>query len=130
MERIEFTRYRKRLKKTQRQIAQLLGTSVKAVHSYEQGWRSIPPHVERQLLFLISSFREKKHPRQHCWALKQCPEKQKKACPAWEFQNGYLCWFITGTLCNGNAQTNWQEKMTICRKCSVFNAAIASPDKL
>jgi DNA-binding XRE family transcriptional regulator len=45
----EFKSYRSKLSKTQKQMAQLLGTSLKAVHSYEQGWRSVPPAVERQI---------------------------------------------------------------------------------
>ena len=32
----EFKKFRKKLEKTQRQTAQLLGVSIKAVHSYEQ----------------------------------------------------------------------------------------------
>ena len=50
----EFSYFRKKMSKTQKQMAQLLGTSLKAVHSYEQGWRQIPTHVERQLFFLLS----------------------------------------------------------------------------
>ena len=49
----QFSALRKRLEKTQKQMAQLLGVSIKAIHSYEQGWRSIPMHVERQLYFLL-----------------------------------------------------------------------------
>lgn len=45
----KFLLARKKLGKTQKQLAELLGTSLKAVHSYEQGWRSVPAHVERQL---------------------------------------------------------------------------------
>ena len=41
----EFLRARKILGKTQKQLAELLGTSIKAVHSYEQGWRTVPAHV-------------------------------------------------------------------------------------
>ncbi|MGB5991268.1 MAG: helix-turn-helix transcriptional regulator, partial [Desulfobacterales bacterium] len=33
----EFKKWREKLNKTQKEIAQLLGVSVKAVHSYEQG---------------------------------------------------------------------------------------------
>ena len=53
----EFSRFRKRLNKTQKQMAQLLGVSIKAVHSYEQGWRSVPAHAERQMFLLISRMR-------------------------------------------------------------------------
>jgi DNA-binding XRE family transcriptional regulator len=49
MNRNEFKKYRKRLNKTQKQMAELLGTSLKAIHSYEQGWRTVPVHVERQV---------------------------------------------------------------------------------
>ena len=54
MDAFEFKSFREKLKKTQRQMAQLLGVSLKAVHSYEQGWRSIPAYVERQVYFLAS----------------------------------------------------------------------------
>ena len=43
----EFLRARKILEKTQKELAELLGSSIKAVHSYEQGWRTVPAHVER-----------------------------------------------------------------------------------
>jgi len=36
-------------------MAQLLGTSLKAIQSFEQGWRNIPVHIERQMLFLLAS---------------------------------------------------------------------------
>ena len=35
-------------------MAQILGSSLKAVQSFEQGWRKIPVHVERQMLFLLA----------------------------------------------------------------------------
>ena len=38
----EFVLIRKKLNKTQRELAELLGVSIKAVHSYEQGWRTVP----------------------------------------------------------------------------------------
>jgi transcriptional regulator with XRE-family HTH domain len=55
----EFKQLRHKLKKTQKQVAQLLGTSLKAVHSYEQGWRPVPAYVERQMFFLISALKGK-----------------------------------------------------------------------
>jgi len=59
MKKDEFVHIRKELGKTQKQMAELLGTSLKAVHSYEQGWRRIPIHAERQMLFLFAQKREK-----------------------------------------------------------------------
>ena len=124
MESEEFFRFRKKLDKTQKQIAELLGTSIKAIHSYEQGWRRIPGHVERQLLFLISSKNGSARGLKPCWVIKKCPRESKNKCPAWEFRIGKLCWFINGTICEGAAQKNWHEKMKICRACDVFFALI------
>ena len=56
MESEEFVHARKQLRKTQKEMASLLGTSVKAVRSYEQGWRSVSTHVERQVFFLLLCF--------------------------------------------------------------------------
>ena len=117
----EFTYFRNKLKKTQKEMAQLLGTSIKAVHSYEQGWRKIPTHAERQILFLASRMRGNKSPRKSCWAIKKCPPEKKKQCPAWEFRAGDLCWFINGTICENVVQKDWAEKIKICRSCEVLS---------
>ena len=116
----EFNYFRKKLNKTQKQMAQLLGTSLKAIHSYEQGWRSVPPSAERQMFFLVSKIAENRKRRKPCWAIKKCSPDQKANCPAWEFKAGNLCWFINGTICEGSVQKNWKEKMKICRSCEVF----------
>jgi hypothetical protein len=109
------------LGKTQLEMAQLMGTSVKAIQSFEQGWRNITPHIERQVYFLLycKVILEKKIP-VNCWEVKQCPEHKKQKCPAWEFRCGQLCWFINGTICNGEAQENWQKKMKRCHQCEVL----------
>jgi len=116
----EVLRARKKLGKTQKQLAQLLGISLKAVHSYEQGWRKVPAHVERQIFFLVSRMRGGKKRRKPCWVIKSCAPDEKKRCPAWEFQAGRLCWFINGTICEGAVQRDWREKMEICRSCEVL----------
>ena len=118
----EFVYFRKRLNKTQKQIAQLLGISLKAIHGYEQGWRSVPPSAERQILFLVSRIAENRKLRKPCWSIKKCSPEQKAHCPAWEFKAGKLCWFINGTICEGTVQKSWKEKMEICRSCEVFLA--------
>ena len=120
----KFLLARKKLGKTQKQLAELLGTSLKAVHSYEQGWRSVPAHVERQLFFLVSTKRGNQKGRKSCWVIKKCPPDRKKECPAWEFQAGTLCWFINGTICEGVVQKNWHEKMKICRTCEVLSSML------
>lgn len=119
-----FLQARKRLGKTQKQMAELLGTSLKAIHSYEQGWRSVPSYVERQLYFLVSGKRGDYQGRRSCWVIKKCPNERRNKCPAWEFQVGRLCWFINGTICEGEVQKNWSEKMKICRKCEVLSSLL------
>jgi len=118
----EFKRLRKFLGKTQKELAELLGVSIKTLHSYEQGWRRISVSAERQILFLLSKKRARQGVLKPCWVIKNCPAKRKKACPAWEFQAGKLCWFINGTICECSAKKNWHEKMAICKNCQVLQA--------
>jgi len=124
MESIEFKKFRKKLNKTQKQMAQLLGTSIKAIHSYEQGWRTIPVHAERHVFFLVTRMSENIKNQKSCWSIMKCPPKRKKQCPAWEFKIGKLCWFINGTICEGEIQINWKEKMKMCRSCQVLKSTL------
>jgi DNA-binding transcriptional regulator YiaG len=126
----EFKTFRKRLNKTQMQMAQLLGTSIKTIHSYEQGWRGIPAHAERQMFFLLYSASNNKKGQKSCWILKQCPTDRKKQCPAWEYRLGKLCWFINGTICDGNVYRDWKKKMKLCRSCEVFVSMMQTNNKL
>jgi hypothetical protein len=123
-----FSRFRKKLQKTQKQMAQLLGTSIKAIHSYEQGWRSIPVHVERQLYFLLTRKQLGTNGIKPCWQIRACPPEQREQCPAWEFASGDLCWFINGTICDGTVHGSWKEKMALCRTCHVFKDTLAQID--
>lgn len=120
MESQNFKLMRSRLGKTQKELAQILGVSIKAVHSYEQGWRKIPHHVERQLLFLLSRLIGEKQNKKNCWEINHCPESKQASCPAWEYKSGDLCWFINGTKCSGKAHNSWENKMEECRTCDVF----------
>jgi DNA-binding XRE family transcriptional regulator len=122
----EFLEARKQLGRTQKQMAQLLGTSVKAVRSYEQGWRTVSTHVERQMFFLLSRVKKSAGLSKPCWVIKKCPSSRRVRCPAWEFQAGTLCWFINGTICECEAQSSWREKMKICRKCVVLSSLLSS----
>jgi hypothetical protein len=115
-----FSMIRRQLGKTQIQMARLLGVSLKAIQSFEQGWRNIPVHSERQILFLL--FLKKSHPKKErpCWVTRTCPMGTRLHCPAWQFQAGHLCWFINGTICQGHVQRGWTRKMKICRRCDVL----------
>ena len=125
MDKKEFSRARRRLGKTQTQMSQLLGCSIKTIQSFEQGLRKVPLHVERHLLFLLASINpNSQNKKRSCWKVKKCPLDMRRNCPAWEFQLGNLCWYINGTICNGEAQKDWEEKMIICRKCQVFQSLL------
>lgn len=115
----DFKKFRDTIGKTQKDMAILLGVSLKAVSSYEQGWRKIPSHVERQLLYLISHSR--KGPKaENCWKVLKCPPSKRKKCPAWEFRSGARCWVINGTVCQGEPQKTWEEKIQYCYQCEVM----------
>jgi DNA-binding XRE family transcriptional regulator len=118
MEKLEFRTSRKKLGKTQKQLAELLGMSLKTIHSYEQGWRSIPNHIERQIYFLLIHQRNRNKSLTPCWEKKHCEIKED--CPAWEFQSGHLCWFLCGTLCECTQDADRKDKLKICRECDIF----------
>ena len=124
VQRSEFVSFRKKFKKTQIQMAHLLGISVRTVRSYEQGWRSIPSHVERQLLFLITRINGKTKTQKSCWTINKCPDERKNRCPAWEFKAGKFCWHINGTICSGISHKSWKDKIKICKKCKVLLALL------
>jgi len=116
----EFGKIRKRLDKTQPETANLLGISLKAVCSYEQGWRPIPTHVERQLFFLLARKGQLQQDDSKCWDVRNCPEEKRNTCPAWEFNSGQFCWFISGNLCGNTTCKSWEEKIEVCKNCMVM----------
>ena len=124
MDHQEFSSFRQKLQKTQKEMAELLGTSLKAVQSFEQGWRKVPVHIERQMLFLLNMKKGKVNDARPCWDIQNCSVQARQGCPAWEFNAGNLCWFINGTICQGRVQTNWGKKMKICRQCKVFQTML------
>ena len=124
MDKLEFSKLRKHLAKTQLQMSQLLGVSLKAIQSFEQGWRNVPVHIERQMLFLVAMKEDHNKKKTPCWVMKNCSRETARTCPAWEFNSGHLCWFINGTYCEGEVQQNWHDKMKLCRHCKVFKSML------
>jgi len=115
-----FQASRQQLGRTQKQLSELLGTSLKAIQSFEQGWRKVPVHIERQMLFLLALQKKGKGDSRPCWDVRNCSMETRRDCPAWELDAGSLCWFINGTFCQGKPQSNWSSKIKLCRKCEVF----------
>jgi len=130
MNKSELSRIRHLLGKTQLQMAQLLGASLKTIQSFEQGWRRIPIHSERQSLFLLALKGARINKNRPCWTIKKCPVETRQNCPAWEFGAGHLCWFINGTICQGKPQKSWRKKMEICKTCEVLQSLYSSDVKL
>ena len=124
MDNKEFFSFRRRFQKTQKQVSQLLGTSLKAIQSFEQGWRKVPGYVERQMLFLLRMKKGIAKDSRPCRDIRNCSAETRQLCPAWEFNAGHFCWFISGTFCRGKPQAIWAEKMEICRRCEVFASAM------
>jgi DNA-binding XRE family transcriptional regulator len=116
----EFGSLRQKLGKTQKQMAELLGISLKTVQSFEQGWRKVPVHTERQVFFLMAAKVQSSRNTRPCWDIQGCSLNNRRSCPAWEFQLGNLCWFINGTICQGKSRGKWSQKMAVCKKCKVF----------
>ncbi len=118
METADFYNARKKLGKTQKEMAELLGIALKTVNSYEQGWRNIPAHIEREVWYLLSNQRGNPTNSDSCWDIVECGVKEQ--CPAWEFQTGHMCWFICGTLCECTKGCTLAEKSKKCRSCVII----------
>jgi len=119
MESNVFVNYRKFFKRSQSDLASLLGTSLRSVQAYEQGWRDIPPNIERMMHYLMHQKLHGQRAVEPCWEIKKCPNDWKEKCPAYQFQGG-PCWFINGTFCEGQKHNNWTEKMESCGKCTML----------
>ncbi|MFC1910250.1 two-CW domain-containing protein [Chloroflexota bacterium] len=122
----EFTRNRCILAKTQNQLAKILCVSPKAIQSFEQGWRNIPSHIERELLLLISLKTCFNSNIQPCWEIKDCPDRWREKCIVWELQVMHFCWFVNGTFCQGKEHQKWAEKIEFCKECEVFSSMLPS----
>ena len=118
----EFARMRASLGKSQRELAGLLGISLKAIESYEQGWRRVPAHVERVLYFLLFKLNEDEIGSEDpCWKSKACPDERRSKCVAYVAKEGRFCWFFTGRLC-ASAKSGEEG----CYSCEVFTRMLSS----
>ena len=116
----EFTCIRKKINKSQTELSTLLGLSIRAVQSYEQGRRGIPPYVQGLLYQLLSMLKECSNESKTCWVINQCPSARKQQCPVYKLKAGTLCWMVLGSYCGGKKQMSWQEKMKTCHHCNVL----------
>jgi hypothetical protein len=55
--------------------------------------------------------------RVNCWEYKKC--RKEKECPAYP-NHGRICFSVTGTVCLGEVQGTYQEKIKMCRERCTF----------
>jgi len=85
-------------------MSEILGVSLKAIQSFEQGWRRIPAHVERQTLFVLAmkmGSREQGFPR---WKIRRCSARCGRSVQPGNLRLVISGWFINGTICQGKPQ--------------------------
>jgi len=114
---------------SQSELAGLAGISRRAVQSYEQAWRQPSSLVERMLLLLLMAHRRGgRLSRFRCWEQKKCPPGVRARCIAYVTRQGHLCWFLTGTMCEGRRQKSWGDKLHACLDCG-FMQELLKPVK-
>ncbi len=122
----DLRKVRKALGKSQSEFAALIGVSTRAIQSYEQGWRPAPAHVQRTALLLLFLSRKKSGGQRErpCWEQRDCDPRVFTNCAAYQFREGLLCWFVTGTLCDGEETKSWEAKIGKCVECCVMKGRL------
>jgi DNA-binding XRE family transcriptional regulator len=111
---------------TQAELAQLVGFSLRAIQSCEQGWRHPGPALEKLVLLLLMAHRNGgSTPTFRCWEVNECDVEHCRQCITFRTGQGHLCWFLSGTLCGGNAEHDWEQKRPTCIKCKLFRMLLA-----
>jgi DNA-binding XRE family transcriptional regulator len=111
---------RELLGKSQSEMALTLGTSTRAIQSYEQGWRKVPAHVLRCVMMLLFlNWRKNQTWIAPCWDIKKCSAEKKESCSAWRLRAGDLCWLVQGTPCCRATARNGAARVARCAKCEV-----------
>lgn len=109
------------LGKSQNEMAELLGVSLRAIQSYEQGWRPTPSYVQQAAaLSLYLNWRKDGHRSAPCWKRRRCSADSRRTCRAYSLKTGDLCWLLMGTTCGGTPETTWDQKLAQCTKCPVM----------
>ena len=126
MSHLDIRAIRERLGLTQTELAALLGFSVRAIQSCEQGWRHPSPALERMtLLLLIAREQGQDFGQLACWDTIRCPAASRERCLASSTRQGHLCWFLTGNLsCAQKPLASWEEKKALCFRCPFFRQLV------
>lgn len=60
---------------------------------------------------------------QVCWDIMKCGKHEN--CPAYP-NKGFACWNVEGTLCRGQRQGGYSDKIGECRiKCEFYNGVMS-----
>lgn len=123
----DFRLIRNALDKSQSEMALLLGISIRALQSYEQGWRRIPANVMRMGWLLLSLDRQKGMAATiaPCWQVRACPPEGRELCPVYEFQAGAICWLIPTKSHGGERLASTSAKVEKCLRCPVITRWLA-----
>lgn len=115
---------------SQSEFAALVGFSVRTIQSCEQGWRKPSPALVNMALLLYAAHRHGAALGDFsCWKFCGCPPERRDRCVAYLSRQGHLCWFLTGTLCQGKRVRDWRQKRAICGECRFFEHLMALPPK-
>lgn len=60
----------------------------------------------------------------NCWEYQKCGKEEN--CPAYP-KHGRICFSVTGTVCRGEVQGTYQEKIKICREhCNFYREELTA----
>lgn len=129
MEKLSLKSIREHLGLTQAEFATMLGYSVRAIQSCEQGWRRPSPALEKMALLLYMAYEQgAAFGERNCWEVLQCSPLVRETCVAYQTRQGHLCWFLTGNMaCALTPVENWDAKKAICVECTFFQRLLAPP---
>jgi DNA-binding XRE family transcriptional regulator len=116
---------RKSLGKTQEEFSQLLGLSIRALQSYEQGWREVPVHVQKlAAMILYLDWRKENGRPEPCWKVRKCSREAKSHCNVNQFKAADVCWMV-GTECPAEGDEDAKFR-TQCCKCTVLRKVLSN----
>ena len=125
---IDLKAIRRELGLSQAQFARLVGFSIRAIQSCEQGWRKPGASLERSaLLLLMASRNEAGLSNLRCWEVMDCPPERRQECITYRSRQGHLCWFLNGTLCTNEKLQDWETKRPVCLNCTLFQMLMTAP---
>ncbi len=119
--------------KSQKEMADLLGISVRAIQSYEQRWRAIPSSINKLAhLLLYLRWRNSDSPKNAtpCWEICGCDPADFRQCPAYRYGAGEFCWLVTGDYRQGEKMPSWAAKLEKCRDCPVATSWLSANGSL